>query len=82
MPLAERVVEVIAEFGSSEEPSYRYGSGCRVAGRVVLTAAHVVAGAHAVLVRGVDKLEYHAELNPVFVGDPDGPGIDRAPIWP
>jgi Trypsin-like peptidase domain len=79
MPLAERVVEVIADLGPHANPRFRYGSGCRVVGRTVLTAAHVVASAHAVSVRGPDKLEQPAELDPAFVGDPEGPGAGRAP---
>jgi hypothetical protein len=60
LPLAERIVEVIGEFGPPGSRTYRYGSGCRVIGQVVLTAAHVVAGAHSVSVRGPDKVEYLA----------------------
>ena len=51
VPLAARVVEVIADRGATAHPRYRYGSGCIVAGRTVLTAAHVVAGAASVQVR-------------------------------
>ena len=40
VPLAERVVEVIADDGEGADPRYRYGSGCIVGGRTVLTAAH------------------------------------------
>jgi len=79
IPLAERVVEVIADFGPDAQPRYRYGSGCRVAGRTVLTAAHVVAGAQAVSIRGPDKAKYPAVLDPAFVGNPNGPGPDLAP---
>ena len=45
-----------------------------VAGRTVLTAAHVVAGAVSVMVRGPDKVVHEAALDPRFVGDVDGPG--------
>jgi hypothetical protein len=44
VPLAARVVEVIADLGEAAHPRYRYGSGCVVTGRTVLTAAHVVKG--------------------------------------
>jgi WD40 repeat protein len=78
VPLAARVVEVIAEWGAAGVSRYRYGSGCIVRGRTVLTAAHVVAGAASVVVRGPDKREYSATLDPRFVGDIDGPGPDLA----
>lgn len=39
---AERVVEVIATFGSESGNSYEHGSGCLVNGRYVLTAGHLV----------------------------------------
>ncbi len=77
--LRERIVEVTAESGPPERTVRRYGSGCRVRGRTVLTAAHVVADAHTVWVRGVDKVEHRAILDPGFVGNPDAPGPDRAP---
>lgn len=79
IPWSERVVEVIADFGPDVRPRIRYGSGCRVAGRTVLTGAHVVAGARAVSIRGPDKVKYSADLDPAFVGDPNGPGPDLAP---
>jgi hypothetical protein len=44
----------------------------------VLTAAHVVAGAVSVLVRGPDKVGHKAAADPVFSGDADGPGPDLA----
>ena len=47
MALAARLVEVIADRGAAAA-RYRYGSGCIVQGRTVLTAAHVVAGAVSV----------------------------------
>ena len=78
VPLAERVVEVIADRGERHTPRYRCGSGCLVAGRTVLTAAHVVAGAVSVIVRGPDKIAYQAVMDPVFTGDADGPGPDLA----
>jgi hypothetical protein len=44
VPLRERVVEVEAALGTGSAERYRYGSGFRLGGRLVLTAAHVVAG--------------------------------------
>jgi WD40 repeat protein len=76
MPLAHRVVEVIAELDSKR---YRYGSGCRIAGRSVITAAHVVADAQRVWIRGTDKVKRQGRLEQGFLGDPNGPGPDRAP---
>ena len=76
--LAARVIEVIADLGPSAEVRYRYGSGCIVGGRTVLTAAHVVAGAVTVSVRDPDRHEYLAMVDPRFVGDLDGSGPDLA----
>ena len=68
VPLRSRLVEVIASLQTGE---LRYGSGCIVAGRTVLTAAHVVAGAQQVSVRGPDKrILLCAPLDPAFVGHP------------
>jgi S1-C subfamily serine protease len=78
VPLAARLVEVIADRGESAAAHYRYGSGCIVRGRMVLTAAHVVAGAHRVQVRDPHKRLYSATVDPRFVGDGDGPGPDLA----
>src|ERR1700722_3413090 len=80
MPLSARVVEVIADRGEGYHPRFRFGSGCLVAGRTVLTAAHVVAGAVSVVVRGPDKVSRQAVLDAMFIGDPDGPGPDLALI--
>jgi WD40 repeat protein len=79
LPLADRVVEVIAVLGEPAHPTYRYGSGCVVAGRTVLTAAHVVKGAVSVKVRDRDKVVHEAALDLRFVGDVSGPGPDLAP---
>ena len=68
VPLASRIVEVIADLGEQSEPRYRYGSGCIVRGRTVLTAAHVVAGAQAVRVRRPDKVLLSASVDWKFVG--------------
>jgi hypothetical protein len=78
VPLAARLVEVIADHGESTTERYRYGSGCIVGGRTVLTAAHVVAGAQQVQVRDPHKRLFSATMDPRFVGDPDGPGPDLA----
>ena len=59
-------------------PDIRYGSGRLVAGRTVLTAAHVVIGAASVWVRDPDKVMYEAMLDPRFIGDADGPRPDLA----
>ena len=74
MPLAARVVEVIADL----EGSYRYGSGFIVQAGTMLTAAHVVAGAVSVSVRDPDKRMFPASADPRFTGDPAGPGPDLA----
>ena len=76
--LAARVVEVIADLGAAADSRYRYGSGCIVRGRTVLTAAHIVADAASVVVRDPDKREYTATVDPPFVGDVRGPGPDLA----
>lgn len=78
VPLAKRVVEVIADRGKAARPRFRYGSGCVVAERTVLTAAHVVEDAVAVIVRDPDKVAHDAALDPDFVGDVHGPGPDLA----
>ncbi|MGH9275897.1 MAG: trypsin-like peptidase domain-containing protein [Acidimicrobiales bacterium] len=78
MPLARRVVEVIADLGPTATERYRYGSGCIVRARTVLTSAHVVTGAASVAVRDTDKRTFSATVDPRFVGDPDGPGPDLA----
>ena len=78
LPLAVRVVEVIADRGEAAHPRYRYGSGCVVAGRTVLTAAHVVKGAVSVKVRDPGKVMHEAALDPGFVGDVEGSGPDLA----
>ncbi len=80
LPLAARVVEVIADWGEGCSPRYRCASGCLVAGRTVLTAAHVVGGAVNVVVRGPDKIVRQAALDARFIGDVDGPGPDLALI--
>jgi hypothetical protein len=76
--LAARLVEVIADRGEAAAERYRYGSGCIVSGRTVLTAAHVVAGAQTVQVRDPHKRLYSATMDPNFVGDANGRGPDLA----
>jgi hypothetical protein len=78
VPLAARVVEVIADRGEAAAERYRYGSGCIVSGRTVLTAAHVVVGAQAVRVRDPHKRLYSATVDLRFVGDPSYSGPDLA----
>ncbi|WP_406083516.1 serine protease [Micromonospora zamorensis] len=76
--LANRVVEVIADAGEGAVPRYRYGSGCIVAGRTVLTAAHVVAGAVMVQVRTVRKRLCQASIDAIFIGQVTGQEPDLA----
>ena len=75
VPLHRRVVEVRVDLGAAHHPRYRFGSGYRLGGRLVLTAAHVVAGAPAggVTVRGPDK-------HPRPAAPVDGGGDDQAAI--
>jgi hypothetical protein len=75
VPLEARVVEVIADLGEGADPRYRYGSGCIVRGRTVLTAAHVVEGVQAVFVRRLDKVLRSARVDPGFVGGGRGPDL-------
>jgi WD40 repeat protein len=76
--LADRVVEVIADCGEFSHPRYRHGSGFLVAGSTVLTAAHVVSNAVAVIVRDRSKRQFAAAVDPRFIGSPDGPEPDLA----
>ena len=78
VPLAARVVEVIADLGVPAHPRFRYGSGFIVRAGTVLTAAHVVAGAVSVSVRDPDKRVFPASADPRFTGDVHGPGPDLA----
>ena len=78
VPLAARVVEVIADLGAAAHPRFRYGSGFIVRAGTVLTAAHVVADAVSVSVRDPDKRVFPASADPRFTGDPAGPGPDLA----
>jgi Trypsin-like peptidase domain len=69
--MRKRIVEVRGDLGDGARPQYRYGSGFVVGGRWVLTAAHVIAGAVAVMVRDSAKHEHPALLHTEYVGDPD-----------
>ena len=73
VPLRERVVEIVPDLGPGLAERYRYGSGFRLGGRLVLTAAHVVAGAAAagITVRGPDKVPHPARVVDGLAGDPD-----------
>ena len=73
VPLRERVVEIEADLGTGPAERYRYGSGFRLGGRLVLTAGHVVAGAAAagITVRGPDKVPHPARVVDGLAGDPD-----------
>ncbi len=75
MPLANRIVEVIADLGVGARPRYRYGSGCIVRGRTVMTAAHLVVGAQTVSVRRVDKVLLHARADAAFIGGGGAPDM-------
>jgi hypothetical protein len=66
--MRDRIVEVIATL---DDGQLRHGSGLLIGGRTVLTAAHTVADARAVVVRTSEKRELPAVLDPAWVGDPD-----------
>jgi WD40 repeat protein len=72
VPLRERVVEIEAALGTGSAERYRYGSGFRLGGRFVLTAAHTVAGGAVagITVRGPDKVPHPARVVDGLVGDP------------
>ena len=68
VPLRDRLVEVVADLPGGDQ---RYGSGCLVTGRTVLTAAHVVTGARLVWVRDPGKRRIDCQpLDPALVGHP------------
>ena len=73
VPLRERVVEVVLDLGPGLAERYRYGSGFRLGGRLVLTAAHVIGGAATagITVRGPDKVPHPARVVDGLAGDPD-----------
>jgi WD40 repeat protein len=78
---ADRIVEVIGDYGKLANRRYRLGSGCIVAGRVVLTAAHVVSGAESVIVRDTRKRIMATSWSQTaheFVGSYENGGPDLA----
>jgi hypothetical protein len=70
-PIRQRIVEVVAEFGTGSTSRLSYGSGLLVGGRMVLTAAHVVKDAVAVTIRQSDKISWSTILNTDLIGNPD-----------
>ena len=74
-PLSARLVQIESDLGEGTSPRWRYGSGCIVAARTVLTAAHVVAGAQVITIRDRDKRESPASLVQGSVGEPDEPDL-------
>ncbi len=78
VPLVERVAAISVDRGlGAPGGRYSYGSGCLIGGNTVLTAAHVVAGAHQVWVRTAGWAEHPATVDPGFVGEPGGWDPDR-----
>ncbi|WP_460071329.1 trypsin-like peptidase domain-containing protein [Streptomyces sp. YKOK-I1] len=75
VPWSERLVEVIADIGPA---GFRYGSGCVVTGKTVLTAAHVIFDAVSVTIRDTHKRSYPAKVDAEFMGSPEGPAPDLA----
>ncbi|GAA2152584.1 hypothetical protein GCM10009826_10990 [Humibacillus xanthopallidus] len=73
MPLSARVVQIEADLGAGAKPQWRYGSGCIVAGRTVLTAGHVVVGAQQLTVKDGYRLASPASLR--LLGPRDGPDL-------
>ena len=73
VPLRERVVEIEAALGTGSAERYRYGSGFRLGGRLVLTAAHVVVGGAAagITVRDADKVPHPARVIDELAGNAD-----------
>ena len=71
VPIRDRIVEVVAHLGVGRSPRRRYGSGLMIGGRQVLTAAHVVDGADAVVVVDTDKRHLTADVSSKLVGDQD-----------
>ncbi|GAA4459754.1 S1 family peptidase [Phytohabitans houttuyneae] len=78
MRVAERVLGIVADRGSGRPGGrYAYGSGFLVAGRAVLTCAHVVAGARTVLLDDAVGNRYTGQVR--WRGDPRAPGAGTAP---
>ena len=83
VPLRKRVVEVVLDLGPGSAERYRYGSGFRLGGRLVLTAAHVVAGVavDGITVRGPDKVPHPARIVDGLAGDPDTVDLALLELW-
>ena len=75
--LIDRVVQVQCIRGSDGDPKPHSGSGCLVSGRIVLTAAHLVADARQVTIRRPNGREFPAKLDSRFAGKWSG-GLDLA----
>src|SRR4051794_28953158 len=73
--MEDRLVEVIAVLPTGR---YRHGTGCIVAGRTVLTAAHIVVDAVEVRLRTADKDHIPATLDVQFLGETNGERPDLA----
>jgi hypothetical protein len=91
VPFRTRIVEVAAYLGTGYSPRLRYGSGLLIGGGQVLTAAHVVDGADAVVVTDTDKRRLTADVSSRLVGDqdhfdvailevPDAPNLPPVPL--
>ncbi|MEU8127014.1 serine protease [Micromonospora sp. NPDC049049] len=78
MHVAERVLGIAADRGVGHpDGRYGFGSGFLVAGRAVLTCAHVVAGAREVLLNDAVGNEYTGHV--AHLGDRRPPGTSIAP---
>src|SRR4051812_47157634 len=72
IPLRQRIVAVVADFGVGTTPRWAYGSGLLIGGRRVLTAAHTIKGATTVTVRRpTDDALWAADVKESLRGDPD-----------
>ncbi|MEE6262757.1 serine protease [Plantactinospora sonchi] len=78
MQVAERVLGIAADRGVGHpDGRYGFGSGFLIAGRAVLTCAHVVADARTVLLNDAVGKEYTGRV--VRLGDPRLPGTGTGP---
>ncbi len=76
--LSERTVKVIADRGEgTRDRRFVHGSGCLIGGTTVLTAAHILQGAHRVTVRRPDLAEFSATV--CLAGDPKPWRVGRSP---
>ena len=91
VPIRTRIVEVVADLGVGRSPRRRYGSGLLIGGRQVLTAAHVIDSADAVVVVNADKRRLTADVSSALVGDqahfdvavlnvPEAPDLPTVPL--